>query len=224
MTSFTIEQKRVEVFPSEKPNRPVIYLNTYGQEGEAVYQQLQASCCPDFTLVAIYNLNWNHDMVPWDVPPVFGKDASYTGGADLYLKLLLDEIMPEAEKMVPGTPAWRGIAGYSLAGLFAVYAIYQTDVFSRVASVSGSLWFPEIKEFIFSHAPKQTPSCIYFSLGDKEHKTRNSFLRCVRQNTQEIHTFFENQGIDTIFQVNSGNHFQDAVLRTAAGIQWVLKR
>lgn len=37
-----------------------------------------------------------------------------------------------------------GIAGYSLAGLFALYALYKTDVFTRVASMSGSLWFPGI--------------------------------------------------------------------------------
>lgn len=33
MTSFTIEQKRVDIFPCTEPDRPVIYLNTYGREG-----------------------------------------------------------------------------------------------------------------------------------------------------------------------------------------------
>lgn len=34
MTSFNIEQKRVDVFASAAPDRPVIYLNTYGREGK----------------------------------------------------------------------------------------------------------------------------------------------------------------------------------------------
>ncbi len=76
--------------------------------------------------------------------------------------------MPEAEKELPGPPAWRGIAGYSLAGLFALYAICQTDVFSRVGCMSGSLWFPGFKEYVFSHEPKRWADCIYFSLGDRE--------------------------------------------------------
>ena len=66
---------------------------------------------------------------------------------------------------MPGAPRWRGIAGYSLAGLFAVYALYRTDVFARAASVSGSLWFPGFREYVFSHTPLCRPDCVYFSLG-----------------------------------------------------------
>lgn len=224
MTSFQVGQKTVDVFQSENPNRPVIYLNTYGREGEAVFRQIRAFGDLDFTLVAISGLNWEHDMVPWDIPPISSKDTPCTGGADAYLELLLNEILPQAEKTVFGTPLWRGIAGYSLAGLFALYSIYRTDVFSRAASVSGSLWFPDFPAFVRSHTPKQNPACIYFSLGDKEHKTRNPFLQTVRQNTEEMEDFYKQQGIATTFQLNPGNHFQDAALRTASGIRWILNR
>lgn len=224
MTSFQVGQKTVDVFQSENPNRPVVYLNTYGREGEAVFRQISAFGDLDFTLVAISGLNWEHDMVPWDIPSISSKDTPCTGGADAYLELLLNEILPQAEKNVFGTPLWRGIAGYSLAGLFALYSIYRTDVFSRAASVSGSLWFPDFPAFVCSHTPKQTPDCIYFSLGDKEHKTRNPFLQTVRQNTEEMEDFYKQQGIATTFQLNPGNHFQDAALRTAAGIRWILNR
>ena len=224
MTTFKVGQKTVDVFQSENPNRPVVYLNTYGREGEAVFRQISAFGDLDFTLVAISGLNWEHDMAPWDIPPISSKDTPCTGGADAYLELLLNEILPQAEKTVFGTPLWRGIAGYSLAGLFALYSIYRTDVFSRAASVSGSLWFPDFPTFVRSHAPKQNPACIYFSLGDKEHKTRNPFLQTVRQNTEEMEDFYKQQGIATTFQLNPGNHFQDAALRTAAGIRWILNR
>lgn len=222
MTSFTIDYKKVDVFPSRQSDRPIIYLNTYGHEGKQVFEHLQASDCLDFTLVAISNLEWNHDMVPWTIPPISEKGTPCTGGADEYLKLLLDEIIPNAEKTVPGTPAWRGIAGYSLAGLFAVYSICQTDIFSRAASISGSLWFPGFKEYIFSHVPQKKPDCISFSLGDRECRTRNKFLKCVQQNTEDIKSFYEKQGFDLTFQLNPGNHFKDGVLRTAAGIRWIL--
>ena len=224
MTTFKVGQKTVDVFQSENPNRPVVYLNTYGREGEAVFRQISAFGDSDFTLVAISGLNWEHDMAPWDIPPISSKDTPCTGGADAYLELMLNEILPQAEKTVLGTPLWRGIAGYSLAGLFALYSIYRTDVFSRAASVSGSLWFPDFPAFVCSHTPKQTPDCIYFSLGDKEHKTRNPFLQTVRQNTEEMEDFYKQQGIATTFQLNPGNHFQDAALRTASGIRWILNR
>lgn len=224
MYSFTIGNKTVSVFSSSTPDAPVIYLNTVSNEGQQVFQAAQDAGCSPFTLVAISGLDWDHDMAPWDCPPIFKSAQPCTAGADDYLSLLTGTILPTAEEHLLGTPQWRGIAGYSLAGLFAVYAIYRTDVFSRVGSMSGSLWFPGIKAYIFSHACKRQPDCMYFSLGDKESKTRNPILQSVRQNTEEIQAFYQEKGIDTVFQLNPGNHYNHAVERTAAGIGWLLRK
>ena len=56
MISFTIEQKRIDVFPGARPNTPAIYLNTYGQGGKKVFQYMRETGCPDFSLVAVSNL------------------------------------------------------------------------------------------------------------------------------------------------------------------------
>ena len=90
--------------------------------------------------------------------------------------------------------------------------------------MSGSLWFPGMKEYILSHEPKRRPDHIYFSLGDKESKTRNPILRNVRQNTEEIQAFYQDKGIDTVFQLNPGNHYDRTAERTAAGMVWLLNR
>ena len=222
MQTLTIGSKTVFVFSDAEPEAPIIYLNTFSDEGQKVYEAAQAAGCPPFTLVAISDLDWNHDMVPWDSPPAFKNAEPCTSGADEYLRLLTEEIIPAAEKKINGVPRWRGIAGYSLAGLFALYAIYRTDLFSRVGSMSGSLWFPGMKDYIFFHEPKRWPDCMYFSLGDKESKTRNPVLRNVRQNTEEIHAFYRGKGIDTAFHLNPGNHYNQAVERTAAGLYWLL--
>ena len=222
--TFEIGGKTVFVFHSNRPGSPVIYLNTYSDERQKIYEAVQATGCPPFTLVTVSNLAWNHDMAPWDSPAAFKKGEPFTGGADDYLRLLVEEIIPRAEKELPGPPAWRGIAGYSLAGLFALYAIYQTDVFSRVGCMSGSLWFPGFKEYVLSHEPKRWPDCIYFSLGDKESKTRNPVLKTVQEKTEEIQTFYQNKGIDTVFRLNPGNHFVQGIERTVAGIHWLLSR
>ena len=224
MHAFTINGKAVDVFLETEPGTPIIYLNTFAREGQEVFEATQVAGSPPFTLVVISGLDWNHDMAPWDSPAAFKKGEPFTGGADGYLRLLVEEIIPEAEKELPEPPAWRGIAGYSLAGLFALYAIYQTDVFSRVGCMSGSLWFPGFKEYIFSHEPKSRPDCIYFSLGDKEAKTRNPVLKTVQENTEEIQTFYQNKGIDTVLQLNPGNHFVRGIERTVVGIQWLLSR
>lgn len=221
---FEIGGKTVFVFHSNRPGSPVIYLNTYSDEGQQLFEATQTAGYPPFTLVAISDLDWNHDMASWDSPAAFKGGEPFTGGANDYLRLLVEEIMPKAEKELLGPPAWRGIAGYSLAGLFALYAIYQTDAFSRVGCMSGSLWFPGFKEYIFTHELKRRPDCLYFSLGDKEAKTRNPILTTVQENTEEIQAFYQSKGINTVFQLNPGNHFVQGIERTVAGIQWLLSR
>lgn len=223
MRVFTVGDKTISVFPSAEPKAPVIYLNTFADEGQKVFEAAQTAGCPAFTLAAVSGLNWDHDMAPWNSPPIFKSAQPCTGGADAYLRLLTEQILPATENALPAAPRWRGIAGYSLAGLFSVYAIYRTDVFSRVGSISGSLWFPGIKEYIFSHRPNCRPDRMYFSLGDREHKTRNPVLQSVRQNTEAIQAFYREKGIDTVFRLNPGNHHNHASERTAAGIAWLLR-
>ena len=53
---------------------------------------------PDFSLVVISNLQWDYDMFPWDIPPILPGDTPCTGGADVYLILLINEIIPKAEE------------------------------------------------------------------------------------------------------------------------------
>ena len=89
--------------------------------------------------------------------------------------------------------------------------------------MSGSLWFPNITEYIETHNFRRTPECVYFSLGDKERNTNNLFLKSVQYNTERIKAYYAAQGIVTAFVMNKGNHFQDAALRTAKGIIWMLE-
>ena len=64
MIDHTMETKTVSVFPTTFPDAPVIYLNTYSDEGKQVFDAAQTAGCPPFTLVAISDLDWNQDMAP----------------------------------------------------------------------------------------------------------------------------------------------------------------
>ena len=210
--------KVATLYHSKASGSPLIILNSYDGDGKSVMEAAEKLDRKDFNLLCVGNLNWNHDMTPWYCPPTSSKDTPCTGGADEYLKLLLDDILPECLKRVDGTPSHISIAGYSLAGLFALYALYQTDVFEGAASMSGSLWFPDFKEYVFSHEMKRKPEKLYLSLGDKETRTRNRYLKAVQDNTERIAGHFREAGIDVTFEMNPGNHFKDAALRSAKGI------
>ena len=161
-------------------------------------------------------------MTPWFCPPLSPEDTPCTGGADEYLELLLNEIIQEAREHIKGEPAYLGIAGYSLAGLFAVYAMYRTDVFDRIASMSGSLWFPDFKEYCMAHEIKRKPDKLYISLGDKECKTKQPLLKTVQENTEALVAYYKELDMDVTWELNPGNHFKDAALRSAKGIMAII--
>ena len=111
MHTFTTDNKTISIFPCSESESPVIYLNTFLDEGQKVYEAAQAAGCPPFTLVAISDLEWNHDMVPWDSPPAFKNAEPCTGGADEYLRLLTEEIIPATERELPRPPGGGGSPG-----------------------------------------------------------------------------------------------------------------
>ena len=237
---FTIKDKEATLYHAKEAGMPLIVFNEFDGDGKQVIEAagkliaqtegnsdiafadeavwMGKECRKDFNFLCVSKIDWNHDMSPWHFPALFAGEPDFTGGADEYLKLLVEEILPEALKRISGTPAYIGIAGYSLAGLFAIYALYQTDVFSRAASMSGSLWFPEFKEYVFSHEMKRKPEKLYFSLGDKEAKTRNRYMKTVQENTESIVEYYRAAGIDVTWEMNPGNHFKDAELRSARGV------
>ena len=59
---------------------------------------------------------------------------------------------------------------------------------------------------------------MYFSLGDKESRTANPYLKTVRENTEAIEKFFSEKGVSTVFKLNPGNHYNDPAGRTVDGI------
>ena len=220
---FTLCDYKLSLFRAEKADSPLIIFNQFSDEGEAAFLVLQKENSKDFHFLAIGNLNWERDLSPWPAPALSKDGEDFSGGADAYLESLLSAILPWATERIHGKASFIGIAGYSLAGLFALYALYKTDAFTRVASMSGSLWFPGIKEFCKENTMKILPEKLYLSIGDKESKTRHPILQTMQENTEDLLKYFKSMGIETTYEVNPGNHFQDVNLRCAEGI-WELLR
>lgn len=219
--TFNTDKKKITLYPALAENEPVIYLTTYNDDGGEVYDELQKQGCPDFTLVTISGLNWEAELSPWAAGDLFKYSEMFTGGADAYLQFLTQQVIPQAEAGLNGI-LWRGLAGYSLAGLFTVYALYKTDLFSRAASMSGSLWYPGFKDFALKNTLCKTPQHLYFSLGDKEARARNQYLKTVQQCTEELAAHYRSLDINTFYELNPGGHYRDIIKRSAAGIKWLL--
>lgn len=221
MFTFTGDNKKITVYPALAENRPVIYLTTYNDDGGDVYAQIQKGSCPDFTLVTVSGLNWEAELSPWAAGNLFKYSEMFTGSANAYLQFLTQQVLPQAEAGLNGI-LWRGLAGYSLAGLFTIYALYKTDLFSRAASMSGSLWYPGFKDFALQNTLYIALQHLYLSLGDKEARARNQYLKTVQQCTEELAAHYSSLGINTCYELNPGGHYRNIISRSAAGIKWLL--
>lgn len=219
---ITVEDKEITIFESEQKGAPLVIINTFENEGEKVWEQLRHITSTPVSLAAIGKINWNDEMSPWPIDPVTKWDEPFTGGADAYIEKLTAILLPEILKQLSDKPAYTALAGYSLAGLFAIYSLYHTDRFDRIASASGSLWYPGFMDYVRAHEMKRAPERLYLSLGDREAKTRNPILQTVQEHTQAFHQLCLEQGIQTIYERNPGNHFRDSDERMAKGIAWMI--
>ncbi len=166
--------------------------------------------------------DWNHMLSPWKAPACFPSGEEFSGGADEFLEKVLNRILPEAERAAGLTGAYRAACGYSLAGLFSLYAITKTNFFQSAASVSGSLWFDGFPEYLLSHPPVRSDCSVYLSLGDREAKVRNARLKAVGENTQAAFRFYQSVCRRTIYEVNPGNHFENPEGRMLRAMNWLL--
>ena len=213
-----IEIQGIQIKTYGPQRGPYVIVNTALKDGATFFDMIKAMYTQPFELICLDVPNWNDDLSPWFAPRLFKNDTDCGGQADAYFQKMMrimDEVIPDGSTTI--------IAGYSLAGLFALYSGYQCDRFSGIVCASGSLWFPRWMEYVNGHTISPSVKAIYFSLGDKESQTKNPFLQKTQNNTEQLNRFYHDQGIETIFELNPGNHFVDNELRLAKGIAWILR-
>ena len=175
----------------------------------------------NFLFAAVPVENWNDALSPWEAPAVWGKQG-FSGKAGETLCLLTEQIIPSLKQQFRLPEDIKIIlGGYSLAGLFALWASTQTDLFYGIAAASPSVWFPGWMEFEQRH-PMQAQH-IYLSLGDKEEHTKNAVMAAVGDNIRTLHSRLIERSTDCTLEWNSGGHFKDADLRTAKAFRWAME-
>ena len=209
--------------PALPNSLPAVYLHVHDGDGSEVLQLCRELGYREFVLAAIRPRCWNDDLTPWECPGLFADDAPFAGKAAEQLRLLESQIIPRVEGGAPRKPEQRVLAGYSLAGLFATWATFNSAAFERVASASGSLWYPDFAGYAAANEFACKPASAYFSLGSKEARTPSRLLRNVAQGTRDVVELFEARGVPTVFEQNPGNHFKEPALRMAKGIAWALR-
>lgn len=166
-----------------------------------------------FYLLAVKIEDWNTDLSPWTAPVVFGKNGFGCGAEKTLISIL--ELCTDSRRSY-------FIGGYSLAGLFALWAVYRSDVFRGAAAASPSVWFPGFTDFM--RRENIRTGAVYLSLGDREEKVRNRIMAAVGDRIREAYDLLLEREIDCVLEWNEGNHFREPDVRTARAFAWLMNR
>lgn len=238
MEQIFLNDRKYIIYPCEKPEKIIflmldkrdeeladIIYNNVCQKYESNNTDITNKVKKSIMLVACTVNEWNKELSPWKAPAVFGTD-DFKGEGLATLKILTDSVTPYLTKTYNINMATCNlfICGYSLAGLFSLWAIYNTDIFSGAICCSGSLWFQGFEEYIKNNKLCKD-CCLYLSLGDTEHKTRNPIMSTVKTITEQVYDFYQNtpQVRNIKLEWNKGNHFNHPEERLQKGILWLLE-
>lgn len=214
----------MNVFSTQNPvNAPVFIWGldmSHGETAESLFDEVKALTNNDFSLAVFDVTDWNAQFSPWTAPAVFGKD-SFSGKGNDTLRFLENGFLPEIKSKFPESEVF--LTGYSLAGLFSLWALYETDKFNGAVCCSSSLWFDKWDEYASLHRIK-SPSTIYMSLGDREEKTKNKVMSKVGDRTRrQAEILKEDPNVEKLyFEWNEGGHFVEPLKRVAKGITRIL--
>lgn len=192
------------------------------EQGFAELAKALAGISCSVAMVAIEH--WDDDLTPWPAPGLYAGDADFKGLAPETLRRLADQAIPAIEAAQGITPSHRAIAGYSLGGLFSLYAFANCPLFDAVASMSGSFWYPGWVEYLRGLKAPRTSGFAYLSLGDKECKAREPILHSVQKNTEATAALLQDWGIQAEWRLVPGNHFQHMQERVVLGLGEVAKQ
>ena len=172
------------------------------------------------SLLAFPAEDWDRELTPWPAPGLGKGRETFGGEGEVFLEKLLAAVN-EAKAALPAPPPAVGLLGYSLAGLFALWAGTRTEEFSLLASVSGSLWYDGWCEWLEAHPCRAKR--VYLSLGEKEPKTRNPRMGRVGACAERTEALLKASGIGTCLEWNPGGHFNDPEGRTEKAIRRLLE-
>ena len=166
------------------------------------------------SIVVIEEVNWNDDLTPWPAEGVFKKAKPFGGQAAAFLNKLTNEIIPETERSMGIENAERTLLGVSLSGLFGVWSAFNTDIFSNIISISGSLWYDGFVAWMKEQMPSPQLEKVCLLLGEKEKNAREKRMATVEERTQAAANILkEKNQSSVIFELVEGTHFSPIMPR-----------
>lgn len=202
----------------------IIYISNvqFGEGGSNIERKVKQTAECEFCMCELVVNDWDRYLTPWKAD-VNMNGRVFQGQASELLTDIKSVILPKIKEYSSNARIY--IAGYSLAGLFALWSIYECNEFAGVACCSGSLWYPGWIEYATQHSLKNNIS-VYLSLGRKEKNTKHYLIKSVEEKTQQQFELLADEiYVDAVkMQIHEGGHFNNIEERMSSGIRWLLEK
>lgn len=161
------------------------------------------------SVAVITGMDWDDDLTPWPAKGVPAGCPDFKGNAAGFLSTLVTQVIPETERRLGmSNDVERTLTGVSLSGLFTLWQWMKNDTFRNIISLSGSFWYDGFAKWIKSQPVPYKTGKAYFLLGNLESKTKVKAFQPVQTDTEEIAAYLRDNGINVIFELVPGNHYQ----------------
>ena len=117
------------------------------EDYKQIYQKL--SDRNQVCMIAVAVHDWQGELSPWSAPAIFRKH-DFAGNASLLLSEL-ERFWDWFQSNYHVETDQLYLCGYSLAGLFAIWASSQTNIFKKVVAVSPSVWYMNFVDYLEQH-------------------------------------------------------------------------
>ena len=166
------------------------------------------------SLVVIDHVDWNDDLTPWPAVGVFKKAKPFGGKAAAFLDKLANEVVPKTEQDLGIEGAERTLLGVSLSGLFAVWSAFNADTFANIISISGSLWYDGLVEWMKTQMPSPRLEKVCMLLGEKEKNAKDKRMATVEECTLAAANLIKEKTKAAVtFELVEGTHFSPIMPR-----------
>ena len=134
-----ISGKKCVIYADEQPQ--VLLIQPVGEHEDATLdteiEAIKGAVNVPFVFAGLAISNWEEELTPWHDPNISPRQ-SVGDHAFETLDFITGQLMPYLFERYSKLPIVLG--GYSLAGLFARWAVCKEECFDAVAAASPSLW------------------------------------------------------------------------------------
>lgn len=212
------------VFATERPEvlliQPSARHETKNDGINREVKVLATTATKGFAIVFFDTVEWAKALMPWQ-DEVVSRNEEVGMHAQDTLVYIEESLVPWLHERFGKLPCIIG--GYSLGGLFALWAARQSAAFCAVAAASPSLWIKGWADFADNRS--LNAQLAYVSLGNREEHCRNQRMARIGDCVRHEHlTLTEQIGTTaTTLEWNNGGHFGEEAERTAKAFAWCIE-